>query len=68
MPVAANTSLSPVRAASGMLMLNNNAYAEPHTFKAMMLYEDITAQYIYDTEREFMKEKWASYIMYSGLN
>lgn len=67
-PVAANTSLSPVRAASGMLMLNNNAYAEPHTFKAMMLYEDITAQYIYDTEREFMKEKWASYIMYSGLN
>lgn len=67
-PVAPNTSLSPVRAASGMLMLNNNAYAEPHTFKAMMLYEDITAQYIYDTEREFMKEKWASYIMYSGLN
>lgn len=64
--VAMDSSLSIVRANSGMLYFNHPNLVQPVTFKNVILDTtgEMTAQKMYDMEREYAKSNWSTWTAY----
>ena len=56
-----------LRTKSGLAFFNYGTYGAS-VFRSMIMNEEYTAQYIYETEKQFVKESWANYIAYAGLS
>ncbi len=64
--ISMDAGLSVVRANSGMLPLNHPHFVAPQTFRSWILDTEgkITAQYIYDSERAYVKNYWSQWTAY----
>ena len=66
--VAMDSSLSIIRANSGMLYFNHPNLIQPVTFKNMILDTtgNLTAQKMYEMELEYAKQNWSTWAAYVG--
>ena len=66
--VAMDSSLSIVRANSGMLYFNHPNVVQPVTFKNMILDTtgNMTAEKMYEMELEYAKQNWSTWAAYVG--
>ena len=66
--VAMDSSLSIVRANSGMLYFNHPNLVQPVTFKNMILDTtgNLTAEKMYEMEKEYAKQNWSTWAAYIG--
>lgn len=64
--ISMDAGLSVVRAKSGMLPFNHPAVISPQTFRTIIMDTtgNLTAEYIYDCEREFAKSHWSQWASY----
>ena len=56
-----------MRTRSGLAFFNYSAYGV-QVFRSMFMNDEYTAQFIYDTEKQFVKENWPNYLAYAGLS
>ena len=56
-----------MRTRSGLSFFNYSTYGA-QVFRSMFMNEEYTAQYIYETEKQYVKESWANYLAYAGLS
>ena len=68
--ISMDSSLSVVRAKSGMLYFNHPSLVQPATFKNMITDTTgtMTAQQMYDMERAYAKANWSIWAAYATLN
>ena len=66
--VAMDSSLSIVRANSGMLYFNHPNLVQPVTFKNVILDTtgSLTAEKMYEMEKEYAKQNWSTWAAYIG--
>ena len=66
--VGMDSSLSIVRANSGMLYFNHPNLVQPVTFKNMILDTtgNLTAEKMYEMEKEYAKQNWSTWAAYVG--
>ena len=66
--VGMDSSLSIVRANSGMLYFNHPNLIQPVTFKNMILDTtgNLTAEKMYEMEKEYAKQNWSTWAAYVG--
>ena len=66
--VGMDSSLSIVRANSGMLYFNHPNLVQPVTFKNMILDTtgNLTAEKMYEMEKEYAKQNWSTWAAYIG--
>lgn len=64
--ISMDAGLSVVRAKSGMLPFNHPSVISPQTFRTIILDTtgNLTAEFIYDSEREFAKSHWSQWASY----
>ena len=64
---ALNEQISPVRAGSDMLQWSSNTFGTPNTYKALLMNEDYTAEYVWQTELAYVKSHWSTWVAMAGL-
>lgn len=66
--ISMDAGLSVVRATSGMLPFNHPAFVAPQTFRSMISDTTglLTAEYIYESERDYVRSNWAQWTAYAG--
>ena len=66
--VAMDSSLSLIRANSGMLYFNHPNLIQPITFKNMILDTtgQLTAENMFEMEKEYVKQNWSTWAAYIG--
>ena len=64
--ISMDAGLSIVRAKSGMLPFNHPSVISPQTFRTIILDTtgNLTAEFIYDSEREYAKTNWSQWTSY----
>ena len=64
---AFNEQISPIRAGSDMLQWSSNTFSTPNTYKALLMNEDYTAEYVWQTELAYVKSHWSTWVAMAGL-
>ncbi len=66
--ISMDAGLSIVRANSGMLPFNHPAFISPQTFRTIIMDTsgELTAEYIYENEKDFARSHWAQWASYVG--
>lgn len=64
-PIFSSSKITQIRNDCGLRDFNNSAYF--WVFKSMMLDDSLTAEYIYETEKAYVKSNWQNYMASAGL-